>query len=301
MIYTITFNPALDYIVRVDDFNLGGVNRTSYEEVYAGGKGINVSTVLNNLEIESVALGCIAGFTGDEIERRVKSKGVHTDFIKLNNGMSRINVKLKSKEESEINGRGPYISKEELNELFSKLEAIKEGDFLVLAGSIPNTLPKNIYETIMERLNLKKVKFIVDATGELLLNVLKYKPFLIKPNHHELSELFNIEIKEDDKIIYYAKKLQEMGAENVLVSRASKGAIFIKSNGEVMKSVAPKGEVKNSVGAGDSMVAGFIAGYLKNKDLEEAFKMGVATGSASAFSEDLAKKELIEKLLNEII
>ncbi|MBU3203867.1 1-phosphofructokinase [Clostridium algidicarnis] len=301
MIYTITFNPALDYVVRVDDFNLGRVNRTSYEEIYAGGKGINVSTVLNNLEVESVALGCIAGFTGDEIERRVKSKGVHTDFIKLNNGMSRINVKLKSKEESEINGKGPYISNEELNELFSKLEAIKEGDFLVLAGSIPNTLPKNIYETIMERLNLKKVKFIVDATGELLLNVLKYKPFLIKPNHHELSDLFNIEIKDDDKIIYYAKKLQEMGAENVLVSRASKGAIFIKSNGEVMKSVAPKGEVKNSVGAGDSMVAGFIAGYLKNKDLEEAFKMGVATGSASAFSEDLAKKDLIEKLLNEII
>ncbi|MBU3209731.1 1-phosphofructokinase [Clostridium algidicarnis] len=301
MIYTITFNPALDYVVRVDDFNLGRVNRTSYEEIYAGGKGINVSTVLNNLEVESVALGCIAGFTGDEIERRVKSKGVHTDFIKLNNGMSRINVKLKSKEESEINGKGPYISKEELNELFSKLEAIKEEDFLVLAGSIPDTLPKDIYETIMERLNLKKVKFIVDATGELLLNVLKYKPFLIKPNHHELSDLFNIEIKDDDKIIYYAKKLQEMGAENVLVSRASKGAIFIKSNGEVMKSVAPKGDVKNSVGAGDSMVAGFIAGYLKNKDLEEAFKMGVATGSASAFSEDLAKKDLIEKLLNEIM
>lgn len=301
MIYTITFNPALDYIVRVDDFNLGSVNRTSYEEIYAGGKGINVSTVLNNLEVESVALGCIAGFTGDEIERRVKSKGVRTDFIKLNNGMSRINVKLKSKEESEINGRGPYISKEELHELFSKLEAIKEGDFLVLAGSIPNTLPKNIYETIMERLNGKKVKFIVDATGELLLNVLKYKPFLIKPNHHELSDLFNIEIKDDEEIIYYAKKLQEMGAENVLISRASKGAIFIKSNGEVIKSVAPKGVVKNSVGAGDSMVAGFIAGYLKNKDLEEAFKMGVATGSASAFSEDLAKKEMIEKLLNEII
>ncbi|MBU3197097.1 1-phosphofructokinase [Clostridium algidicarnis] len=301
MIYTITFNPALDYVVRVDDFNLGRVNRTSYEEIYAGGKGINVSTVLKNLDVESVALGCIAGFTGDEIERRVKSKGVHTDFIKLNNGMSRINVKLKSNEESEINGKGPYISKEELNELFSKLETIKEGDFLVLAGSIPDTLPKNIYETIMERLNLKKVKFIVDATGELLLNVLKYKPFLIKPNHHELSDLFNIEIKDDDKIIYYAKKLQEMGAENVLVSRASKGAIFIKSNGEVMKSVAPKGKVKNSVGAGDSMVAGFIAGYLKNKDLDEAFKMGVATGSASAFSEDLAKKELIEKLLNEII
>lgn len=301
MIYTITFNPALDYIVRVDDFNLGSVNRTSYEEIYAGGKGINVSTVLNNLEVESVALGCIAGFTGDEIERRVKSKGVRTDFIKLNNGMSRINVKLKSKEESEINGRGPYISKEELHELFSKLEAIKEGDFLVLAGSIPNILPKNIYETIMERLNGKKVKFIVDATGELLLNVLKYKPFLIKPNHHELSDLFNIEIKDDEEIIYYAKKLQEMGAENVLISRASKGAIFIKSNGEVIKSVAPKGVVKNSVGAGDSMVAGFIAGYLKNKDLEEAFKMGVATGSASAFSEDLAKKEMIEKLLNEII
>lgn len=301
MIYTITFNPALDYIVRVQDFKLGQVNRTFYEEVYAGGKGINVSIVLKNLDVENVALGYIAGFTGEEIENKIKAFGCNTDFIKLNNGMSRINVKLKSNEESEINGQGPSISDQDLKELYRKLELLREGDILVLAGSIPATLPKNIYEIIMERLSGKGIRFIVDATGELLLNVLKYKPFLIKPNHHELAELFNATIENEDDIVIYAKKLREMGAQNVLISRAGDGAIFVTEKDEIIKSDVPKGTLINSVGAGDSMVGGFIAGYLKNKSLEEAFKMGVATGSASAFSEGLATKEKVYELLNQIL
>ncbi len=301
MIYTITFNPALDYIVRVDDFKLGQVNRTSYEEIYAGGKGINVSIVLNNLSVENIALGYIAGFTGEEIEKKVKSMGCKTDFIKLNNGLSRINVKLKSNEESEINGQGPDITDKDLDKLYKKLDLLKEGDILVLAGSIPNTLPENIYEIIMERLKDKEVKIIVDATRDLLLNVLKYRPFLIKPNHHELGDLFNIEIKNEEEIIFYAKKLKEMGARNVLISMAGDGAIFITEDNQVIKSAVPKGKLVNSVGAGDSMVGGFIAGYLKNSNLEEAFKMGVATGSASAFSEGLATKDKVNELLKEIL
>ncbi|MBU3108566.1 1-phosphofructokinase [Clostridium gasigenes] len=301
MIYTITFNPALDYIVRVDDFKLGSVNRTSYEEIYAGGKGINVSIVLNNLGVQSKVLGYIAGFTGDEIERKVKEFGCDSDFIKLHNGMSRINVKLKSSEESEINGQGPQVNNESLEELYKKLDFLKEDDILVLAGSIPSTLPKDIYESIMKRLDGRKIKFVVDATGDLLLNVLNYKPFLIKPNHHELAELFNVEIKNEDEIIHYAKKLKEMGARNVLISMAGDGAIFVTETGKVLKSAVPKGKVRNSVGAGDSMVGGFIAGYLKHNKLEQAFKMGVATGSASAFSDGLATKDKVEELLLEII
>ncbi len=300
MIYTITFNPALDYIVRVNDFKLGKVNRTSYEEIYAGGKGINVSIVLNNLNVENIALGFIAGFTGDEIENKVKALGCKTDFIKLKNGMSRINVKLKSNEESEINGQGPNIYDSDLDILYKKIELLKEGDVLVLAGSIPSSLPENIYEIIMERLKDKEVKIIVDATKDLLLNVLKYKPFLIKPNHHELGELFNIKITNEEEIILYAKKLKEMGARNVLVSMAGDGAIFISEDNTVIKSEVPKGKLVNSVGAGDSMVGGFIAGYLNNKNLEEAFKMSVATGSASAFSEGLATKEKVYELLKQI-
>ena len=301
MIYTITFNPSLDYIVRVDDFKLGQVNRTYYEEIYAGGKGINVSIVLNNLNVENIALGYIAGFTGEEIENKVKGLGCKTDFIKLDNGMSRINVKLKSNEESEINGQGPAIDDNDLDKLYKKLDLLKEGDILVLAGSIPNTLPENIYEIIMERLKDQDVKIIVDATRDLLLNVLKYKPFLIKPNHHELAELFNTEIKNEDEIILYAKKLKEMGARNVLISMAGDGAIFVTEDNRVIKSQVPKGKLVNSVGAGDSMVGGFIAGYLNNNNLEEAFKMGVATGSASAFSEGLATKEKVYELLKEIL
>lgn len=300
MIYTITFNPALDYIVKMDDFNLGHVNRTNSESVYAGGKGINVSIVLNNLGVKSKALGFIAGFTGDEIEREVRNFGCDTDFIKLKEGMSRINVKIKADVESEINGSGPNISEEALNELYMQLEKLESGDILVLAGSIPKTMPVDIYERIMERLQTKGVKFIVDTTGDCLLKVLKYKPFLIKPNHHELGDLFNVKLNGKEEIIEYAKKLKEMGAENVIISMAGDGAILINSNGEVTISNVPKGVVKNSVGAGDSMVGGFITGYVNSGNVEEAFKLGVATGSASAFSEGLATKEYVYELLKQV-
>jgi 1-phosphofructokinase len=300
VIYTITFNPALDYIVKVKDFSLGEVNRTSSEDIYAGGKGINVSIVLKNLGIENKALGYIAGFTGKEIERKVKEFGCTTDFIELKEGMSRINVKIKASEESEINGSGPSINEEDLEKLYVKLEELSSDDILTLAGSIPKTLPEDIYETIMKKLQNKGIKFIVDTTGKLLMNVLKYKPFLIKPNHHELAELFNAQLKNKEDIVYHAKKLIELGAQNVVISMAGDGAILVNSKLEVFMSEVPKGVLKNSVGAGDSMVAGFIAGYLKNKDLVEAFKMGVATGSASAFSEGLATEEKVCELLEQI-
>lgn len=300
MIYTITFNPALDYIVKMDEFNLGNVNRTSKEYVYAGGKGINVSIVLNNLEVKSKALGFIAGFTGDEIERRVREFGCDTDFIKLKEGMSRINVKIKADVESEINGGGPDISEEALNNLYEKLEKLSSGDILVLAGSIPKSMPTDIYERIMEKLQGRGVKFIVDTTGDSLLKVLKYKPFLIKPNHHELGELFGVKLKSKDEIIEYAKKLKDMGAENVIISMAGDGAILINESGNVITSNVPKGIVKNSVGAGDSMVAGFIAGFINSENVENGFKLGVATGSASAFSEGLATKEYVYELLEQV-
>lgn len=300
MIYTITFNPALDYIIGMDNFNLGYVNRTSSENIFAGGKGINVSIVLNNLEVNSKALGFIAGFTGDEIERRVREFGCDTDFIKLNNGMSRINVKIKADVESEINGAGPDIAKEDLNKLYEKLEKLEEGDIVVLAGSIPKSINSDIYERIMDRLKDRGIKFIVDTTGDSLIKVLKYNPFLIKPNHHELGDLFGVKLNNKEEVIEYAKKLKEMGASNVIISMAGDGAVLIKENGEVITSNVPKGVVKNSVGAGDSMVAGFIAGFLKSQNVEEGFKLGVATGSASAFSEGLATKEYVYKLLEEI-
>lgn len=300
MIYTITFNPALDYIVKMDEFNLGHVNRSNNEFVYAGGKGINVSIVLNNLEVKSKALGFIAGFTGDEIERRVREFGCDTDFIKLKEGMSRINVKIKADVESEINGGGPDISAEALQELYGKLDTLTSGDILVLAGSIPKTMPTDVYERIMERLQEKSVKFIVDTTGESLLKVLKYNPFLIKPNHHELGELFGVKLNNKEEVIEYAKKLKDMGAQNVIISMAGDGAVLINSNGDVITSNVPKGVVKNSVGAGDSMVAGFIAGYLNSEKIEDGFKLGVATGSASAFSEGLATKDYVYELLEQV-
>ncbi|NRT78445.1 1-phosphofructokinase [Clostridium beijerinckii] len=298
MIYTVTFNPALDYVIKVDNFALGQVNRTKREDIYYGGKGLNVSTVLKNLGYESIALGFIAGFTGEAIEKGAETLGFSSDFIKVKNGLSRINVKLKSNEETEINGQGPKIEKEDINELFKKLEKLTEKDILILSGSIPNTLNEEIYEKIMETLQEKNIRIVVDATKNLLLNVLKYKPFLIKPNNHELGEMFNVLLKDDDDIIYYAKKLQEKGARNVLISMAGDGAILITEDKQILKSKVPKGEVKNSVGAGDSMVAGFIAGYLENNNYEKALKMGIATGSASAFSEELATKEKVISLLN---
>ena len=300
MIYTITFNPALDYIVKMDEFNLGNVNRSNNEFVYAGGKGINVSIVLNNLGVKNKALGFIAGFTGDEIERRVREFGCDTEFIKLKEGMSRINVKIKADVESEINGGGPDISSEALEKLYAKLDTLTTGDILVLAGSIPKTMPTDIYERIMERLQEKDVKFIVDTTGESLLKVLKYNPFLIKPNHHELGELFGVKLNSKEEVIEYAKKLKDMGAQNVIISMAGDGAVLIDSNGGVTTSNVPKGVVKNSVGAGDSMVAGFIAGYLNSEKIEDGFKLGVATGSASAFSEGLATKDYVYELLEQV-
>ena len=297
MIYTVTFNPSLDYIVKVSSFQLGTVNRTESEKILSGGKGINVSIVLKNLGIDSVALGFIAGFTGAQIERGVKAFGCKTDFIQMQNGLSRINVKLKAKEESEINGQGPKICESDLRKMFDQIGQLADNDILVLAGSIPNTLPADIYENILSRIQDKNIKAVVDATGNLLVNVLKYHPFLIKPNNHELGEIFGVQLKDEEEIIFYAKKLQEKGAQNVLISMAGDGAILITDNGTVFRSQAPKGVVRNSVGAGDSMVAGFLAGYLPNQDIQKAFKTGVATGSASAFSEELATKDEVEALL----
>lgn len=300
MIYTVTFNPALDYVVKVDQLLLGAVNRTSGEAVYYGGKGINVSAVLKELQFDSIALGFVAGFTGDAIEKGVKAMGIQTDFIHLQEGMSRINVKIKSEEESEINGQGPVITKEALQHLFAQLDQLKENDILILAGSIPKTLPSDIYEKIMERLQGRQIKIVVDATKDLLLNVLKYKPFLIKPNNHELGEMFGVILKSDEEIISYGKKLQEMGAVNVLISMAGEGSILIDETKKVHRMGTPKGEVKNSVGAGDSMVAGFIAGYEKTGNYEEALKLGTATGSATAFSEGLAEHDDIMKLWKQL-
>lgn len=297
MIYTVTFNPCLDYIVNVDHLILGSVNRSKEEQLYVGGKGINVSIVLKNLGLESVALGFLAGFTGNEIEKRLKSREIATDFIKIEDGMSRINVKIRSEKESEINGQGPQIGRKDLDLLYNKLDLLGEGDVLVLAGSIPASLPNDIYEIILSRLKEKGVLVVVDATKDLLRNVLKYHPFLIKPNHHELGELFDVKLSTKEEILHYAKELQKMGAKNVLISMAAAGAILVTENGEVLASPAPDGKVVNSVGAGDSMVAGFLTGYLMKNNYTDALKMGIATGSASAFSMTLATKEEVERLL----
>ena len=297
MIYTVTFNPSIDYIVNVDNFMTGVVNRTSKEIIFPGGKGINVSMVLKNLGEESTALGFMAGFTGDAITRLLQEKGVTADFIHVTEGLSRINVKLRAQTETEINGQGPKIASEDIRRLYGKLDALQDGDTLVLAGSIPDTMPESMYMDIMEHLQNKKLNIVVDATRDLLMNVLAYHPFLIKPNNHELGEMFDVVLKTNDEIVEYAKKLQEKGARNVLVSMAGDGAILITEEGEVHVTPCPKGEVKNSVGAGDSMVAGFITGYLRsNGDYNEALKMGTAAGSATAFSEDVATGEKIMKL-----
>lgn len=302
MIYTVTFTPSLDYIVRLDSFTAGEINRVNYEQVLGGGKGINVSIVLGNLGHESTALGFTAGFTGEEIKRQLDGFGVKHDFVQLPEGFTRINVKVKADKETEINGQGPDISEAKREELFEKLDKLSEGDTLVLAGSIPKTLPDDIYEKIMARLEGRGIRIIVDAEKKLLLNVLKYHPFLIKPNNHELGDMFGVKLTTDEEIITYAKKLQEKGAQNVLISMAGDGAILLTADGKHYKSPAPKGKLINSVGAGDSMVAGFITGYIESQgDFETAFHMGVATGSASAFSENLATRPEVEALLKTII
>lgn len=293
MIYTLTFNPSLDYIVTVSDFTCGIVNRTTEEIIFPGGKGINVSMVLKNLGFESTALGYYAGFTGDKLKSLLEEKGVKADFLPVKEGMTRINVKIRSKQESEINAQGPAISKEDVQKLYEKLDNLADGDILVMAGSIPDVMPGTMYMDIMKYLQGKNLKIIVDATKELLLNVLPYHPFLIKPNNHELGEIFHVKITEKSDVIYYAKQLQEKGARNVLVSMAGEGAVLVAEDGTVHTSEAPKGNVINSVGAGDSMVAGFLAGYLESGNYEKAFKMGVYTGSASAFSNELATKDKV--------
>ena len=283
MIYTVTFNPSLDYIVSVEDFKLGITNRTSSELMLPGGKGINVSTVLGNLGIENTALGFAAGFTGEEIIRQVEHMGIRSDFIMVPDGISRINLKLKSIDGTEINGCGPEISEAAVAELMEKLEVLGEEDVLVLAGSIPSSMPDDIYRRILKRLQGRGVTAVVDATKDLLLNVLEYRPFLVKPNNHELGEIFQVELWDRKSVVSYARKLQEMGAQNVLVSMAGEGAVLAAQDGTVYETPAPEGTLVNGVGAGDSMVAGFLAGWMEKQDFRHAFYMGVSAGSASAF------------------
>lgn len=299
MIYTVTFNPSLDYVIQVDKLVPGEINRTTHEAVYPGGKGNNVSVILSNLGHSSKALGFTAGFTGEALENMLKEFGCDTAFIRLPEGSTRINVKINAGEETEINGQGPVITEEAQSALFEQLDALKEEDILVLAGSIPNTLPSDIYERILEHLQGRGIHFVVDATKDLLLKVLKYHPFLIKPNNHELGEMFGVTLKTRDEIVAYAEKLQEMGAENVLVSMAGDGAILLTEEGVIYEAKPPKGKVLNSVGAGDSMVAGFLTGYLNTGDYEKAFRLGVVTGSATAFQYWLATKEDIVALMED--
>ncbi len=311
MIYTVTFNPSLDYIVGVDGFKTGKVNRTAEELILPGGKGINVSIVLQNLGMESIPLGFAGGFTGEEIRRLLKERMVEEQFVRVKKGISRINVKLRSlenmpdgektvSEESEINGMGPEISGEELETFYRQLDTLQKGDILVLAGSIPTVLPPTIYRDIMKRLQKRKVMIVVDATKDLLVNVLEYHPFLIKPNNYELGEIFGVTLQTKEDVVLYAKKLQEMGAGNVLVSMAGDGAVLVAEDGSVYRAEAPEGRVRNSVGAGDSMVAGFLYGYLNSGTYEDAFYYGICSGSASAFSENLATRKEVEKLLKKM-
>ena len=296
MVYTVTFNPAIDYVVHTGEMKLGATNRSDREEMYFGGKGINVSVVLGELGIASRALGFTAGFTGEAIEKGLAEMGIDTDFVRLKKGNSRINVKIKAAEETELNGQGPDIDDNAINALFEKLDALSDGDTLILAGSIPSSLPSDIYERILQRISGRSVRTAVDATKDLLLNVLKYKPYLIKPNDHELGEMFGVELTTDDEIEKYARKLQDMGAQNVLISMAGNGALLIDEFGKTHRCGVCRGTLRNSVGSGDSMLAGFLAG-LMNGDHEYALKLGTAAGGATAFSDGLATKEKIAELL----
>lgn len=293
MVYTVTFNPSLDYIITVENFQPGKTNRTKSERIVPGGKGINVSTVLQNLRVPNTALGIVAGFTGEEIIREVECMGITSDFVKAGQGVSRINIKFQNMESTEINGSGPLICDSEIQELLRKLDCLKSGDVLVLAGSIPNSMPKDIYQKILQKMQGRDVITVVDAAGDLLLKVLEYRPFLIKPNLQELEELFGVALNDKQEVCTYAKRLQEMGAQNVLVSMGGKGALLCSADGQIRESAAPKGTVVNTVGAGDSMVAGFLSEWLKSGDYSRAFAMGIAAGSASAFSENLATEEEI--------
>lgn len=298
MIYTVTLNPALDYVMKVGNIRFDDINRSESEEIYYGGKGINVSVILTRLGVENKALGFVGGFTGEKLYEMLKNDGIDCDFNTLKNGYTRINVKIKAQTELDVNAQGPAISREDIALLLEKLDGIKQGDFLVLAGSIPNTLPDDIYERILSRLDGRGINFVVDATGDLLKNVLKYKPFLIKPNHHELGDLFGVETKTEQDIVFYAKKLQEMGARNVLVSRAKDGATLIDEQGYVTTFENVEGELVNSVGCGDSMVGGFLAGWIEKGDYSYALKLGAACGNATAFSQELATANEIKAVFD---
>lgn len=300
MIYTVTFNPSLDYIVSVKDLQMGMTNRTDSELLLPGGKGINVSLVLKNLGIRNTAFGFLAGFTGDEIARELREAGIQPDFIRLDQGISRINMKLKSIDGTEINGQGPDIDAGHLEELMQKLDQLRDGDVLVLAGSIPASLPDNIYQTIMKRLEGRDILIAVDATRDLLLNVLPYRPFVIKPNHHELGEIFDVTLESFEEVIPYARKLQEQGARNVLVSMGKKGGLLLAESGEIIAGPSADGVVRNSVGAGDSMVAGFLAGWQEQHNYEHAFKMGMAAGGATAYSDYLGTRTEMEAIFQKL-
>lgn len=297
MIYTVTLNPSIDYVVRLESLVTGITNRTTSEEYYFGGKGINVSCVLAELDLESTAFGFVAGFTGEAIEKGIRNDKIITDFIKLEKGISRINIKIKAGEETEINCQGPHIEENELLRLLNKVDRINDGDTIVIAGNVPNTMPDDVYERILERIKNKKVRIVVDATKKLLLNSLKYKPFLIKPNRQELSEIFETEVSAEADIEKYAKELQKLGAQNVLISLGGDGAMLIDEFGEKHKQGVLKEKVINTVGSGDSMVAGFIAGYEKERSYPYALKLGSACGNATAFLSGLATKEKINELL----
>lgn len=297
MIYTVTFNPALDYLMYVSELQSEDINRTEKEQLFYGGKGINVSVILTRLGVKNKALGFLAGFSGHQLEDMLNADSIENDFVYLKKGYTRINVKIKSKKETDINACGPEITADDIQELFKKIENLEKDDCLVLAGSIPKSLPDNIYEKILDKLNGKGIDFVVDATGDLLKNVLKYKPFMIKPNHHELGEIFSTEIKTLDEIKKYGKMLQDMGARNVLISRGKDGAALLDENGEIHTMGNVPGKIVSSVGCGDSMVAGFLAGYYQTKDYAYALKLGSACGNATAFSSSLATKEEIDKML----
>lgn len=297
MICTVTFNPSLDYIVRVDDMRLGAINRTTYEQVLPGGKGVNVSIVLGNLGHASRALGFVAGFTGDELVRLCAEAGVDCDFIRVERGMTRVNVKVKSAEETELNGMGPQMGEEDVEVLLARTDALGAGDTLVVSGSVPACLPHDMYERVMERVAPRGVRVVVDAERDLLTRTLPLGPFLVKPNNYELGDIFGVELRTRDEVVPYAWRLQEMGAANVLVSMAGEGGVLVAETGEVFQSPAAKGTVVNSVGAGDSSVAGFLAGLAETGSYEAAFRMALATGSASAFSDHLATRAEVEALL----
>lgn len=298
MVYTVTLNPALDYVIHIEDFQTGEINRTQREEIQFGGKGINVSTVLTRLGVENTALGFLAGFTGQALAEGLRKNGIQTDFIWLMEGLTRINVKIKAVEETELNGRGPVIPSAALDELFQKLDRLQSGDVLDLSGSIPASLPDDIYQQILRQLEGRGILTVVDAAGELLCAALSYRPFLIKPNHHELGEIFGQTPVTDQELTACAKKLQKQGARNVLVSMAGEGSLLLDETGACHRLGVPRGTVRNSVGAGDSMVAGFLAGWLKTGDYETAHRMGAAAGSATAFSDGLATEAKVLALLD---